>query len=156
RYPHYAHAPSPRDRAIVAEALELVEMGAHREQPYATLSGGEKQKIQLARVLAQIWPEPDARPDRWLFLDEPTSSLDIRHQLQILATARGMLDQGCSVIAVLHDLDLALEHADRVLLVADGRLAHVGEAREGLSPQLIEQVFHVRAEPAHGRFRYRL
>lgn len=149
RYPHYARVPAPRDLAIVDEALALVGMQGRREQPYPTLSGGEQQKVQLARVLAQIWSEGDARddapPHRYLFLDEPTSSLDVHYQLQLLRIVRDLPGRDCTVIAVLHDLNLAFEHADHVVLMDRGRVAWEGDAGGEPPPALLEGVFGVRA-----------
>src|SRR5690606_20734093 len=112
RYPHYGRAPSRRDREIVSRALEIVGMAARRRQRYTTLSGGEQQKVQLARVLAQIWNYDEPREPRFLFLDEPTTSLDIHYQLHLLDVARGILDYDCTVIDILHDITMALQYGD--------------------------------------------
>jgi iron complex transport system ATP-binding protein len=77
RYPHYGRTPAARDREIVRQALEMVGMWDKRNQQYPTLSGGEQQKVQLARVLAQIWNHDTPDEHKYLFLDEPTSSLDV-------------------------------------------------------------------------------
>src|SRR6185503_14724711 len=82
RYPHIRGAPTEHDHQIVASALEQVGMAHRATQPYPTLSGGERQKIQLARVLAQIWRANDVPSHRTLLLDEPTSGLDVHYQLQ--------------------------------------------------------------------------
>jgi iron complex transport system ATP-binding protein len=167
RYPHYARVPAPRDLAIVDEALALVGMHGRRQQPYPTLSGGEQQKVQLARVLAQIWSGGaggggDTPPHRYLFLDEPTSSLDIHYQLQLLRVVRELPGHDCTVIAVLHDLNLAFEHADHVVLMDRGRIAWKGDARGEPPAALLERVFGVRArkveDPAstHGIWRFAL
>jgi iron complex transport system ATP-binding protein len=145
RYPHFARAPAPRDRAIVGEALDLVGMAGRRSQIYQTLSGGEQQKVQLARVLAQIWAdEADAAP-RILFLDEPTASVDIHYQLHILRIARDFLSRNCTVVMTLHDLNLAADFGDRLFLMKDGALAHVAEGGGDLPMALIERIFDVRA-----------
>ena len=157
RYPHYARVPAPRDLAIVDEALALVGMHDRRDQPYPTLSGGEQQKVQLARVLAQIWSGAAdvAPPHRYLFLDEPTSSLDIHYQLQLLRVVGELPGHDCTVIAVLHDLNLAFEHADHVVLMDRGRVAWEGDAGGEPPAALLEAVFGVRArkieDPASSR-----
>jgi iron complex transport system ATP-binding protein len=147
RYPHYGRTPTAHDREIVARALELVGMSDKRDQPYPTLSGGERQKIQLARVVAQIWPYDDRPADehRYLFLDEPTSSLDVRYQLHLLDAARGLLAHGCTVVAILHDLNVALAYGDHFLVLEGGRVALEAERAEDITAELLEQVFHVRA-----------
>jgi iron complex transport system ATP-binding protein len=150
RYPHYNRVPSARDREIVERALEAVGMTDKRDQAYPTLSGGEQQKIQLARVLAQIWnfdaPADDApRPHRYLFLDEPTSSLDVHYQLHLLDVARSLLDYECTVVAILHDLNVALEYGGHFVLLDRGRVALDAEDPAALTEDVIEGIFKVRA-----------
>ena len=160
RYPHYDRVPSRHDHEAVAQALETVGMTAFRDRAFATLSAGEQQKVQMARVLAQV--EGDGMASRVLFLDEPTSNLDVHHQLHLLTIARGLLGRGVTVIAVLHDLDLAADFADHLLLLADGRLVHHAPAAEGIPVELVEQVYRVRArrlaDPVDGggAWRFRL
>ena len=144
RYPHYGRVPSARDRSIVASALELVGMEHKRDQAYPTLSGGERQKVQLARVLAQIWSD-DKSEHRYLFLDEPTSGLDVHYQLHILQVARGLLSPACTVVAVLHDLNVAFEYGDHFVLLENGRIAVEAERSADISAEIIERVFRVRA-----------
>jgi iron complex transport system ATP-binding protein len=150
RYPHYGRTPSARDRAIVGSALELVGMAQKREQSYPTLSGGERQKVHLARVLAQIWRD-DARPSgarcehRYLFLDEPTSGLDVHYQLHILQVARGLLSPECTVVAVLHDLNVAFEYGDHFVLMETGRVAVEADHSREIPAAVLERVFRVRA-----------
>jgi iron complex transport system ATP-binding protein len=150
RYPHYDRVPTARDRDIVDRALELVGMTHKREQPYPTLSGGEQQKIQLARVLAQIWnfdapPNGSPRSHRYLFLDEPTSSLDVHYEIHLLDAARSLLDYECTVVAILHDLNVALEYGSHFVLLEGGRVALDAEDPAALTQDLIERVFKVRA-----------
>jgi iron complex transport system ATP-binding protein len=149
RYPHYGRAPSARDRSIVASALELVGMEHKLGQAYPTLSGGERQKVQLARVLAQIWGEEDSE-HRYLFLDEPTSGLDVHYQLHILQVARGLLSPSCTVVAVLHDLNVAFEYGDYFVLLESGRVAVEAERSSDIPAEVIERVFRVRARRVRG------
>ncbi|HEY4319947.1 MAG TPA: ATP-binding cassette domain-containing protein [Gemmatimonadales bacterium] len=145
RYPYYSQLPSARDREIVTEALALVGMAERRMQSYDTLSGGEQQKVQLARVLAQIWPGEAGDGERYLFLDEPTSNLDIRYQLQILQVARGLLASQVTVIAVLHDFNSALRHGDAFYLLDQGRLVHQTTDAATITEALVDQTFGVRS-----------
>ncbi len=162
RYPHYGRVPSPRDREIVDRALGLVAMTGQRRQSYPTLSGGEQQKVQLARVLAQIWnyDEPDA--DKVLFLDEPTSNLDVYYQIHLLDVARELLGFRCTVVAILHDLNVAFHYGDSFFLLAEGRLAHETDRADDISAGLLEEVFRVRAhrladpESGEGYWRFSL
>ena len=146
RYPHYRSAPTPRDREIVAHALALVEMTERRRQPYPTLSGGERQKTQLARVLAQVWQEEHATEETVLFLDEPTTSLDLHFQLQLLAAAKSFLRRGATIVASLHDLNLAFEFGDRFFILDGGRLVHEAETSDAVPLDLIERVYRVKTE----------
>lgn len=110
----------------VDRALQRVDLSGFEHRFYQELSGGEKQRVQLARVLCQIW-EPVAHGEpRWLFLDEPVSSLDIRHQLMIMRIARDYADRGGGVVAIMHDLNLTAMFADRVCLMRAGTVAAFG------------------------------
>ena len=144
RYPHYGRVPSAADHEVVRQAIDLVGMDHKQLQSYATLSGGERQKVQLARVLAQIWPydrSPGAE-HKMLFLDEPTSSLDVHFQLHLLDAARTLLNHDCTVVAILHDLNLAFAYGDDFVLLDAGRVAL---AAEDIPADTIERVFQVRA-----------
>ncbi len=155
RYPHYGRSPSARDREIVSRSLELVGMSGRRRQQYPTLSGGEQQKVQLARVLAQIWNYDEPREPKYLFLDEPTTSLDVHYQLHLLDVARGLLDHQCTVIAILHDITMALQYGDVFFIMENGRIAHEARDAAEIPVELVERVFRVRAsrvlDPADGQ-----
>ena len=160
RYPHYGAAPTSRDREIVSRALEIVGMTEKRRQPYPTLSGGEQQKVQLARVLAQIWNLDDSHEHKYLFLDEPTSSLDVHYQLHLLDVARELLAHNCTVIAVLHDLNIAFQYGEHLFVIDGGRIAYETSDASAISAELIERVFRVRAtrvgEDGHATWRFSL
>ncbi|HEX6537151.1 MAG TPA: heme ABC transporter ATP-binding protein [Gemmatimonadaceae bacterium] len=145
RYPHFGRAPSARDLEIVRRALELVGMLEMRARAYPTLSGGEQQKVQLARVLAQIWSDEASDPPTYLFLDEPTTSLDVHYQLHLLGVARSLLDRACTVVAILHDLNVALHYGDAFFVMERGRIACAADGADDLSEELLERVFRVRA-----------
>ena len=136
RTPHLG-ALSPwgeRDEAIVAEALEAVDMTPFAERLWHSLSGGERQRLHIARALAQ---EPQV-----LVLDEPTNHLDVEHQFGLLALVRR---RGGTVLAALHDLNHAAMFADRIAVMQGGRLVASGSPAEVLTPDLISAVFRVRA-----------
>jgi len=149
RYPHYERVPSRRDRDIVQQALALVGMEDKRRQQYPTLSGGEQQKVQLARVLAQIWNDGGGAEHTYLFLDEPTTSLDVHYQIHLLDVARGLLHHDCTIVAILHDLNVAFQYGDVFFVMDAGRLAHVATAAAEVSRDLIERVFQVQAHRIH-------
>lgn len=125
---------SPEDRAKVGAAMTRLDLDHLAERLFSTLSGGEKQRVLIARALAQ---EPSL-----IVLDEPTNHLDIRHQLGILRLLR---DLGLSVITTLHDLNLAAASADRVLLLDKGRLAGAGRPDDILTADAIRTAFSVEA-----------
>ncbi|MEO9613185.1 MAG: heme ABC transporter ATP-binding protein [Nitratireductor sp.] len=122
-------------------ALARVDLDGFAGRFYQELSGGEQQRVQLARVLCQVWaPVLEGRP-RYLFLDEPVSSLDIKHQLVIMRIARDFAARGGGVIAILHDLNLAAMFADRIVVMHHGRVAATGTPQEVLSDGLMSRVF---------------
>ncbi len=125
-------------------ALARVDLAGFAGRLYQELSGGEQQRVQLARVLCQVWtPVLDGAP-RYLFLDEPVSSLDIKHQLIIMGIAREFAEGGGGVVAILHDLNLTAMVSDRVFVMHRGRLAASGTPREVLRDDLMQSVFDCR------------
>lgn len=133
--------------AAVSDALALMQIEQFAARNFASLSGGEKQRVMIARALLQ-------KPDL-LILDEPTNHLDIRHQLEVLALLSRL---PATVIVSLHDLALASAHADRVLVMAGGRQVQCGPALDVLTPHAIRETFSVEAviddHPATGRPRF--
>lgn len=142
RTPHVFRGKQQRDCEITQSALELADVADLAERDFRTLSGGEQQRIQLARVLAQIWDKP-LNGNRYLLLDEPTASLDIVHQHLILRTARKFANEGTAVLVVLHDLNLAAAYADRIAMMKNGRVLQIGNPGEVLQSKLIREVFAV-------------
>ncbi|QNQ07864.1 ABC transporter ATP-binding protein [Sphingomonas alpina] len=139
RLPHrtpYA-APSPQDFDAIMRAMAATETLHFAERPIQQLSGGERARVLLARVLAG---EP-----RWLLADEPLASLDPAHQIDILDRLRDAANAGAGVAIVLHDLGLAARAADDVLLLKDGLMAGFGPVAEALTPDAIRMVFGVEA-----------
>lgn len=145
RYPHYGRKASTRDRDIVNRTLELVDMTEKQGQTYSTLSGGEQQKVQLARVLAQIWSEDGNEEEKFLFLDEPTAGLDVHYQIHILDIAHELLNHHCTVVAVLHDLNIALQYGNSFFMMSGGRMVHETDSAGDIRQELIEEVYEVRA-----------
>jgi iron complex transport system ATP-binding protein len=128
-------------RQLPDMALHAVDLAGFGGRHYGELSGGEQQRVQLARVLCQVWlPVLDGTP-RYLFLDEPVSSLDVKHQLMIMDAARRYADAGGGVIAILHDLNLAAMYADTILALRDGRVAGFGTPSAVLTDELISTIF---------------
>lgn len=123
------------DRQLAAQALETVGMTSFAHRSFATLSGGEQQRVILARALAQDTP--------CLILDEPTNHLDIKFQLQLMDLVKE-LDR--TVIAAIHDLNIAAMYCDRIYAVKNGRVAAAGTPREVLTPALIRRIYEVDAQ----------
>ncbi len=142
RSPHLRGPETRRDLAIARAALEEAGVGHLEDRLYPTLSGGESQRVHLGRVLAQIWEAMDELP-RYLLLDEPTSSLDLAHQHQALSVARGFAERQVGVLVVLHDLNLAAQYADRILLLKEGREVASGPPEQVLQAEVIEAVYDI-------------
>lgn len=139
RIPHQKRqVESGEDRDIARLSLERVGLAHLAGRNYLTLSGGEQQRVHLARVLAQLHDTPG---DRLLLLDEPTSSLDISYQHEVLRLARELGREGVGVLAVLHDLNLASQYADRVLMLARRHVLAYGTPREVLTPATVREAF---------------
>ena len=126
---------SEEDLRIVTESLAQVHAQALTERMFSTLSGGEKQRVLMARALAQ--------QARLLVLDEPTNHLDVRHQFELMNLIRGL---GLTTLAALHELPLAAHYCDRLYLLKDGALVAQGRPAEVLTPQIIAQVYGVQAQ----------
>jgi iron complex transport system ATP-binding protein len=134
RHPHVARGGDPeRDEMAIDGAMAKTETTELAERAYPSLSGGEQGRVSLARVLAQEAPI--------ILLDEPTAALDLRHQQATLAVARELADGGATVLAVLHDLNLAATYADRIALLAAGRLVACGRPWDVLTAEILSGVF---------------
>lgn len=124
-------------RFAIAQAMAATDLGDFAHRPVSTLSGGEKARALLARVLAG---EP-----RWILADEPLAALDLRHQLGLLRVLRAQADRGVGVVLVLHDLSLAMNHADRAVVLDSGRTKADSAPEEALSLAIIRDVWGVEA-----------
>jgi iron complex transport system ATP-binding protein len=151
RYPHRGQ-PGRADMDIPLQAMQATAVEHLQHRVLNTLSGGEKARVHLARALAQVW-EPSAGPasapsTRWLLLDEPTAALDLQHQHRMLQLVRAWATaQGVGVVAVLHDLNLALRYSDRCVVLQGGQVVGSGATAEVLTPLCIQQVWGVVAHP---------
>lgn len=143
RYPYFDNQPSKLDWEIVYDSMHKMEISHFADRAYQTLSGGEAQKVHMCRVLAQIWGSENQ--SKFLLLDEPVSHLDIKYQYHLLNIAKSMINQFTAVIAVLHDINLALKFADRILFMKDGEIVHHHLKTDAINPSIIKHVFDVDA-----------
>lgn len=155
RYPHFGGRPGPVDEQITDELMDFFDVTEFSDRNYQTLSGGERQRVNFARVLAQLWHADSgtatatdshtARSScRYLFLDEPLTFLDIRHQIEFMKKVRAFTNAPDVVtVGVVHDLNLAARFADQIILLNHGRVVATGNAAEVLTTDYIRQVFGV-------------
>lgn len=148
RYPYYRNNPTPNDLTICQQALRLMDIEDLKERDYNTLSGGEAQKVQMSRVLAQIW-EAKKGEEKILFLDEPVSHLDVKYQHQLLKAAKDLCKQHTTVIAILHDINLAIAYADRILFMKQGKILYDISQLTHVSTEIIRDVFDVASTILH-------
>lgn len=144
RYPHFESRPSAADEAICEAVMQRMHLEAFAGRNFLTLSGGEKQRVHFARVFAQVWDVP-AHRDRFLLLDEPLTFLDIKYQLEFFRLVRSFLTAATVAVTIVHDINLALNHCDRVHVLHEGRLVGSGPARAVLTPALLRRVFEFEA-----------
>lgn len=140
RSPHASGAEC--DKAIVAEVMKRTDIVHLQDRLYTQLSGGEKQRVQLARVMAQVWCGED-ESSRLLLLDEPTSALDLGHQQMLMHTLRELASQGLAIVMAVHDVNIAGAYADRILGLKDGKCLAMGEPDVVISPSVLSELFNV-------------
>ncbi|MFT3670620.1 heme ABC transporter ATP-binding protein [Aestuariivirga sp.] len=126
-------------------ALARVGLCGFESRQVTELSGGEQQRVHLARILVQLWATQSGQPQT-LFLDEPVTGLDLAHQMKTMELARSMVGETLSVVAVVHDMNIALHFATRIICLSEGRIVGDGDPRELLTIGLIEKVFGTKVE----------
>ncbi len=149
-YPFPELSPA-EEAALAARALRLADAAALGTRRYLGLSGGEQQRVKFARALVQVLAARAPGQYRALFLDEPISSLDPRHQLLLLRAVRALSrEEGLAVLVVLHDVNLAAQWCDRLLLLSDGRTVAHGAPAQVLTPEHLERVYALPARVSPG------
>lgn len=138
-----AHVRRAETDALVTRALAAVELPGEEARPITHLSGGEQQRIHAARALAQLWAQPQDGTPRYLLLDEPTAHLDPAHQLLLMKLARTHAANGGGVLAILHDLNLALAVADQIAVLSHGCVMASGAPDTLITPELLGEVYGV-------------
>lgn len=142
RYPHPQNTAADHHATVINQVMELTGITGFADRSFLSLSGGEQQRVQLARTLAQIWDVPNAL----LLLDEPVASLDLQYQQQTLAIAKMLSKKGFMVISILHDINLAAQYADRIIMLKNGRKWYDGSAAEVLNAKNIYEIFQIGAD----------
>ncbi len=136
-----------RDQQVVDEALSLMDIKFLKDRFYTELSGGEKQRVQLARALAQIWDASDAaHGTRLLLLDEPTTALDLGHQRDLMLAVQKFAKQGVAVVMVLHDINLAARYANTMLALLCSEQIAYGSVEQVVTADNISRLFGIQAE----------
>lgn len=140
RHPYVDGETQGADVKNACEAMALTDAEQFKDRLYPTLSGGEQQRVQLARVLAQILDRPGA----CLFLDEPTAALDLKHQYRLFELLKSLVaKQGLTVLAILHDITLARRYTDSAVLMKNGRVQSAGNIKDVLNPGNIADVYDI-------------
>lgn len=133
RTPHRSRFHRTDESEIIEQALERVQIAHLADRSVGSVSGGERQRVLLARALAQEAPA--------MILDEPTASLDINHQVRTLELVRDLVDEGTTALAAIHDLDLAARFCDSIIVLSDGRVLANGPPASVLTETIVEQAF---------------
>jgi iron complex transport system ATP-binding protein len=143
RYPHFTGTPAPEDEAACKEAMKFFDVADMTDRNYMTLSGGEKQRVNFARVLSQIW-YPVNDNCRYLILDEPLTFLDVHYQFDFMHKVIELLkNNNIIVIGVVHDLNLASKFADKIVLLNHGKVLAAGDKQTVLSRENIKAAYHL-------------
>ena len=145
RYPHYEYQATKKDYEIIHAIIEKLEIKHLQNRDFNTLSGGEQQRVQFARVLAQVWEQTPGK-NRYLFLDEPLNNLDIQYQKYLLQTIQQFISYDMVLIMVVHDINWAVAYADKVYLIKEGNLIAQGNPIEIITPSLISEVFNINSQ----------
>ncbi|MBQ4836171.1 MULTISPECIES: heme ABC transporter ATP-binding protein [Pseudoalteromonas] len=139
RYPYHETAQAQAD--VVNDIITQMSLEALADRDVTVLSGGEFQRVQFARCIAQLNAHNTQTTGKLMLLDEPTSALDLHHQHVTLSKAKSFAEQGNTVIAVLHDLNLASLYADRILLLHHGIIYHDGKPQDVLRPEVLQPIY---------------
>tara|TARA_Y100000588_G_C14219668_1_gene910440 strand:+ start:1036 stop:1758 length:723 start_codon:yes stop_codon:yes gene_type:complete len=143
RYPFKGTCTNFQNEMVCMKLIEIFDLENHIHQNYMTLSGGEKQRVQLARVFSQIWDEEKDYEHKILILDEPTSALDIKHQIMLIELLKNINKNGLTIIIVLHDLNQAIMNANKLLVLNEGKIAAFGGVENIVESKMLDKVFGI-------------
>lgn len=156
RYPHFNGRPSDQDREIVQYCIQKTGVSHLTDRIFMTLSGGEQQRVHLAKVISQLLDYEDlsesttcTKRPKYLLLDEPITGLDLYYQHNLLDIAKTLTERGFCVVAILHDLNLALQYAHRVLLMKEGRVLGFGKPTDVLTSENVLHAFNISVNLIH-------
>ena len=141
RYPYREIEENNITEKICKDIIDIFDLNNFINQNYMTLSGGEKQRVQLARVLAQIWSEQNY--EKLLILDEPTSYLDISHQYALFDLLKTINGKGLTILMVLHDLNHALMYSNKLIMLKSSKLISYGKTADVATKSRLEDIFNV-------------
>ena len=144
RYPYYGNTPSRLDHQAVDRAIQMTHIDVLRERILDTTSGGEQQRTHIARTFTQV--DNNGTGPRLLLLDEPLNDLDIRHQHALMNAAKNFAKDGHCVLAVLHDVNMAAQYADRILLMKSGEINASGAPEEVLTATILSEAYGLTAQ----------
>ena len=141
RFPLTDKGSQIEENNLCKKILNIFDLNDYVNQNYITLSAGEKQRVQLARVIAQIWSDDYSK--KILILDEPTSYLDIKHQYLLFKFLKELNKKGLTIIMVLHDLNHALSNSNKIAVLKDSKLISFGKTKNIITEDLIKNVFEI-------------
>ncbi|MEO0454131.1 MAG: heme ABC transporter ATP-binding protein [Verrucomicrobiota bacterium] len=144
RAPFFGWKESPLDREVVESSLARVELSDFSDRDYPTLSGGEKQRVQLARSLAQLHGLDGEMEGKTLLLDEPSSALDLKHRHDVMQISVELASKGAAVLIIMHDLNMALSYSDQVFILDAGQKITYGKVADCLTEEVVSSVFDLR------------
>ncbi len=145
RYPHFHRIPSVEDLLIIERVIEKFNLQQFESRKLTQLSGGELQRAHVARVYAQLFTNQDEKSlaGKFIFMDEPVNNLDIKHQQQLMELSQELVQKGVGVVAVLHDINMALTYADRILFVKNGQIVADFPDTSRISTEVLEEVYEI-------------
>ena len=136
------------DKEILQVERIMDELDVHdlQQRQYSTLSGGEQQRVAIARALVQVMHASNEGKSCYLLLDEPTASLDLKHQHALMELLKRKASENFCIVAILHDINLALQYADSVTMLKDGEVIVSGNPREIITSEIMENVFSIHGQ----------
>ncbi len=143
RYPHFAHVPTTEDKTVVEQCHQTVGLSSYANRIHSSLSGGEQQRNHFSRALAQL--ASSALLPKLLLLDEPLNNLDIKYQFKLMELVKKFVEKGNAAIVVLHDLNIASNFADEMVVLKQGEIVTQGDVERVFTPSTLSQCYEMEA-----------